>query len=190
MTALHETVSTLIHAKKQVAAETSLSVERSDVLSSPSQLLPEIASVRSDVTQKPMAQQVDILAAEDNETNRMFLDYVLNDLGFSFQIVNDGAEAVQAFKELRPKLMLMDISMPIKNGHEATLDIRAFERERGLEHTPIIAVTAHAMSGDREKCLSVGMNDFVAKPISIQSLTNVLSQYGLVNGASSSRKAG
>ena len=87
----------------------------------------------------------------------------------SFEIVGNGRLAFDAFRENRPRMILMDVSMPEMNGFEATAAIRHAEARSG-GHTPNIGVTAHALKGDRERCLEAGMDDYLSKPISPQAL--------------------
>ncbi|MDR7034176.1 response regulator [Mesorhizobium sp. BE184] len=108
---------------------------------------------------------VDILIAEDNEVNQMVFSQILNGLGLSYRIASNGRTTVEMHRALSPKLILMDVSMPEMNGYEATRAIRAAEEATGA-HTPIIGVTAHALKGDREKCMEAGMDDYLPKPIS------------------------
>ncbi len=115
------------------------------------------------------AATLDVLVAEDNEVNQIVFTQILQTTGWLFQIVNNGAEAVKAWQEHRPAVILMDVSMPVMNGHQATEKIRELERESG-SHTPIIGVTAHALETDRELCLKAGMDDYLSKPISPEIL--------------------
>lgn len=124
-------------------------------------------------------QSIDVLLAEDNEVNQLVFEQILNSLDVSFKVAADGVEAVELYKELSPNLILMDVSMPKMNGLEATTAIRDIEKTTGA-HTPIVGVTAHAISGDMEKCLDAGMDDYLPKPISPTTLkekvTNWLDQ--------------
>ncbi|MDX8537791.1 response regulator [Mesorhizobium abyssinicae] len=108
---------------------------------------------------------IDILIAEDNDVNQLVFGQILNGLGLSYRIAGNGRTAVEMYRALRPRLILMDVSMPEMNGYEATGAIRQIERQSG-NHTPIIGVTAHALKGDREKCIEAGMDDYLPKPIS------------------------
>jgi CheY-like chemotaxis protein len=83
----------------------------------------------------------------------------------------DGNEVIAKHTELRPRLILMDVSMPGRNGYEATALIRETEKAKG-RHTPIIGVTAHALKGDAERCIAAGMDDYVPKPVSPGMLTS------------------
>jgi len=112
---------------------------------------------------------LDVLVAEDNEVNQIVFTQILQTTGWLFQIVKNGAEAVNAWKEHDPAVILMDVSMPVMNGHQATRKIREMEQETGT-HTPIIGVTAHALESDRELCLQAGMDDYLSKPISPEAL--------------------
>jgi CheY-like chemotaxis protein len=112
---------------------------------------------------------LDVLVAEDNEVNQIVFTQILQSTGWLFQIVKNGAEAVEAWKEHEPAVILMDVSMPVMNGHQATQKIRELEKQSG-SHTPIIGVTAHALESDRELCIKAGMDDYLSKPISPEAL--------------------
>ncbi|MER8463846.1 PAS domain-containing protein [Mesorhizobium sp. M1396] len=113
--------------------------------------------------------RLDILVAEDNEVNQMVFTQILGETGFRFEIVGNGRKALDAFGRLNPCMILMDVSMPEMNGLEATAAIRRLEEETGT-HVPIVGVTAHALKGDRERCLEAGMDDYLPKPISPRAL--------------------
>ncbi|MCI5059850.1 MAG: ATP-binding protein [Alphaproteobacteria bacterium] len=118
-----------------------------------------------------------VLVAEDHLFNQDFIKRLLKRMGFkSFDIVENGKEAVEAFGENDYDLILMDCHMPEKNGYEATLEIREHQKENG-KTIPIIALTADAMKGTRKKCLDVGMNEYLSKPIDSTELQNVLSRW-------------
>jgi len=119
---------------------------------------------------------IDILIAEDNETNQTVLKMAFADTEYTFHIEENGKDAVEFFETHKPKLILMDVSMPVMNGLDATKAVRAIE-ETSDEHTPIIGVTAHALSGDMEKCLDAGMDDYLPKPISPNMLTNKIAEW-------------
>jgi len=113
---------------------------------------------------------LDVLIAEDNETNQVYIKYIMEELGFTFKIVPTGRAAVDYWRSYNPSIILMDISMPDMNGYEATEVIRADEKKYNKTRTPIIAVTAHTLSGDEEKCIEAGMDDYLSKPVSIEGL--------------------
>ncbi len=124
----------------------------------------------------PQESRLDILVAEDNEVNQIVIRQILEESGYSFKIVENGRLAVASYKVHRPRLILMDVSMPEMNGFEATIGIRELEQESGA-YTPIIGVTAHALKGDMEKCLDAGMDDYISKPISVSKLNEKLDKY-------------
>ncbi|WP_158284908.1 PAS domain-containing hybrid sensor histidine kinase/response regulator [Hoeflea marina] len=117
------------------------------------------------------AVRLDVLVAEDNEVNQIVFSQILEELGVTYRIVGNGEQAVSAWRSDRPALILMDVSMPVKNGHQAAAEIRQAETlDAGLGRTPVIGVTAHALTGDRERCLEAGMDDYLSKPISPEKL--------------------
>ncbi|MBY4629927.1 response regulator [Rhizobium croatiense] len=126
--------------------------------------------------QKRAAEFVDVLVAEDNEVNQIVFTQILQGTGLSFLVVNNGQEAVAAWESHTPRIIMMDVSMPVMNGHEATRTIR--EREKGQDQrVPIIGVTAHALESDREACLDAGMDDYMSKPISPELLEEKIRQW-------------
>jgi len=128
------------------------------------------------VPQKRAAEFVDVLVAEDNEVNQIVFTQILQGTGLSFLVVNNGEEAVEAWERHTPRLIMMDVSMPVMNGHQATMLIR--EKEQGQGHrVPIIGVTAHALESDRELCLDAGMDDYMSKPISPELLEDKIRQW-------------
>ena len=120
---------------------------------------------------------IDVLIAEDNEVNQMFIKYMMEDMELSFKIVPNGRLAVDKWKLLEPKIILMDISMPELNGFEATKAIRDLEASLNRARTPIIAITAHALNGDREDCLNNDMDDYISKPIAINRVREALMKW-------------
>jgi len=131
---------------------------------------PDKLSVLEPQPPKSEINVIDVLIAEDNETNQLFIRYVLEELNLRYKIVPNGALAIEKWQLLSPKVILMDISMPVMNGFDATTKIRAMETELGRPHTPIIALTAHALTTDKEKCLAAGMDDYMSKPIAVETL--------------------
>jgi signal transduction histidine kinase/ActR/RegA family two-component response regulator len=110
-----------------------------------------------------------ILIAEDNEINKKLAAAFLAKKGYDYLTASNGAEAVEVYEREDIDIILMDIQMPELNGFEATKIIRQKEKYNG-KHIPIIAMTAYAMTGDREKCLGAGMDDYISKPISANIL--------------------
>jgi CheY-like chemotaxis protein len=115
-----------------------------------------------------------ILIAEDDPTNQKIARIWLTRSGHSITIVPDGQSCVERFRSEKFDLVLMDISMPILRGVEATTEIRRYEIANCFPRTPIIAITASAMTGDRECFLASGMDDYVAKPYRPQELDVIL----------------
>ncbi len=113
-----------------------------------------------------------VLIVEDNKTNQMLLKIMLEELGIKTQIAHNGSEAVEMVQENSYDLILMDENMPVMNGMEATKKIRQLNIA-----TPIIAVTANALKGDREKFLQAGMDDYLSKPIDDQIFLSVLRKF-------------
>jgi two-component system, sensor histidine kinase and response regulator len=137
---------------------------------------PVPARLRS--TALPTAQRpLRILLAEDNAVNQKVAARLLEKLGHSVEIAVHGADALSAFTGGHFDLILMDVQMPLMNGYDATHAIRSAEAGTG-RHIPIIAMTAHAMKGDREICLSAGMDDYIGKPIHPQELLAALARWG------------
>jgi CheY-like chemotaxis protein len=105
-----------------------------------------------------------VLLAEDNPVNQKLAQVILKKRGFTVITAANGQEAVLAMEHHRFDLVLMDVQMPLMDGLDATRAIRRHERAMG-RHTPIVAMTAHAMQGDRDECLAAGMDDYVSKPV-------------------------
>ena len=112
-----------------------------------------------------------VLVVEDNETNQIMLNDYLQEQGFEVILANNGFEALAKAAETLPDLILMDIQMPEMHGLEATQRLRA---DPHFVSTPIIALTAKAMKGDREKCIEAGASDYVAKPVNPEQLLSLL----------------
>jgi CheY-like chemotaxis protein len=110
-----------------------------------------------------------ILLVEDNRVNQMLAVRLLEKRGHHVQVAGDGREALEKLKEADFDLVLMDVQMPVMGGFEATAAVREMEKGTG-RHIPIVALTARAMKGDRERCLAAGMDSYVAKPIHSEEL--------------------
>ena len=122
-------------------------------------------------------QQLDILVAEDNEVNQIVFRQILEETDLNFKIVENGRLALATCKVQKPRLILMDVSMPEMNGKEATIAIRKYEREKETKRTPIVGVTAHALKGDMEACIDAGMDDYLSKPVSPKKLSLKIEQW-------------
>ncbi|MFI5176852.1 MAG: response regulator, partial [Terriglobia bacterium] len=117
-----------------------------------------------------------ILVAEDNTVNQKLVARLLEKRGHKVKVVANGREAVESLDQDSFDLVLMDMQMPDMDGFEATTEVREREKKTG-HHTPIIALTAHAMKGDRERCLDAGMDGYLSKPIRAQELDDLLATY-------------
>jgi CheY-like chemotaxis protein/HPt (histidine-containing phosphotransfer) domain-containing protein len=117
-----------------------------------------------------------ILLAEDGLTNQKFAVGLLGTWGHEVTVASNGEEAIERWQSERFDAILMDIQMPLLNGLDATQRIRELEVGKG-QHTPIIAMTAHAMKGDRIRCLEAGMDDYVSKPVRKRDLYRALSVF-------------
>jgi two-component system, sensor histidine kinase and response regulator len=120
-------------------------------------------------------RRLHVLLAEDNQVNQLLATRVFEKLGHRVTIVNNGREALSAVQAGKFDLVAMDVQMPEMDGLDATTAIRAWETAAGT-HTPIMAMTAHAMKGDRERCLAAGMDGYISKPIRIQELEHAIAQ--------------
>jgi signal transduction histidine kinase/CheY-like chemotaxis protein len=118
-----------------------------------------------------------ILLAEDNEINRMVAVGILEGLGCAVDIACDGIQAAAMAVDRHYDLILMDCQMPEMDGFEATQQIRARQAEAGGARMPIVALTANAMTGDRERCLQAGMDDYLAKPFKKEALATILDKW-------------
>ena len=123
------------------------------------------------------APTLSILVAEDNRVNQKVITRMLQKLGHRVDVVADGLEAVNTLGRIAYDLVFMDCQMPGMDGFEATRAIRAGEAGTP-RHIPIVALTANAMQGDREQCLAAGMDDYVAKPVTKQTLAAALERWG------------
>lgn len=172
---LYETISKVVHRNDQATPKAGLNRVHSVGLAVPQAEKDdnEITSGSAGVTR---LRQIDIVVAEDNEINQLVMRELLDALGLSYRIADNGRAAVELFRMMHPRLVLMDVSMPEMNGFEATSAIRKMDAASSTR-TPIIGVTAHALKGDREKCLEAGMDDYLAKPVSSASLAETIRRW-------------
>jgi two-component system, sensor histidine kinase and response regulator len=124
---------------------------------------------------RPALRKLQVLVAEDNQVNQLVATRIFEKLGHQVTVVNNGREALAAVHAGKFDLIAMDVQMPEMDGLDATRAIRAVERAAGT-HIPIIAMTAHAMKGDRERCLAAGMDGYTSKPIRIRDLEQAIAQ--------------
>ncbi|MFE8071610.1 ATP-binding protein [Marinobacteraceae bacterium S3BR75-40.1] len=143
-------------------------------------LTPETTREEEDVSSEQATPQempkMRILLVEDNRVNQIVASGMLRKLGHDVELAENGERALVALKQRPFDMVLMDCQMPVMDGFEATRRIRG---EMNLKQIPIIAVTANVMRGDREQCLRAGMNDYITKPYSLDSLRQTLSRWAL-----------
>ncbi|HEY7543627.1 MAG TPA: response regulator, partial [Blastocatellia bacterium] len=133
----------------------------------------ENSKTRAGYSSQRSGRRLRVLLAEDNAVNQRLAFRLLEKRGHSVRVVADGREALESVEREHFDAILMDVQMPDINGLEATAAIREKERATG-RHTPVIAMTAHAIKGDRERCLRAGMDGYIAKPIRPDELFEVL----------------
>jgi len=119
----------------------------------------------------------DVLIAEDHEINQQLISALLDNRGVKYKFADNGNKAVELFKKEKFDLILMDINMPEKNGLDATIEIIEIEKEQGLIHTPITALTANVIEADKQKIMDIGADDYLYKPIDDKRLDEVLEKY-------------
>jgi len=144
-------------------------------------LFNQVADVVQEEESETLAKDVflkgKVLLVEDNKANQMLMEIFLEEMGLTSVLAVDGLKAYKIYQKEHFDLVLMDENMPVMNGMESTRKIREYEKEKDLPMTPIVAVTANALSGDKEKFLAAGMDDYVAKPIDVDKLKATLSRY-------------
>ncbi len=118
-----------------------------------------------------------LLLVEDNKTNQMLMGAIFKKMGVDYDLAEDGLLAVEAYRNHSYNLILMDENMPNMSGSEAARQIRELEAVGGKPHTPIVALTANAMKGDRERFLNAGMDDYLSKPLKIPELNRILKKF-------------
>jgi PAS domain S-box-containing protein len=133
------------------------------------------AAVRIRTTPSNRARR--ILVAEDNAINQRVATAILNNLGYRADVVANGRESIQALRSIPYDLVFMDCQMPEMNGYDAATRIRDPQSGVLNAKVPIVALTAHAMKGDREKCVAAGMDDYIAKPLQVAALKNMLEKW-------------
>jgi two-component system sensor histidine kinase/response regulator len=124
---------------------------------------------------RPGERTLQVLVAEDNQVNQFVATRIFEKLGHQVTVVSNGREALSAVQAGKFDLVVMDVQMPEMDGLDATTAIRAWEKTAGT-HIPIVAMTAHAMKGDRERCLAAGMDGYTSKPIRIRDLEQTIAQ--------------
>jgi CheY-like chemotaxis protein len=136
----------------------------------------------AEATWAAVSLQRRVLIAEDNVVNQLVTRRQVEKLGYRTDVVANGLEAIEALSRIRYDAVLMDCQMPEMDGFQATAHIREMEARHANSaeplHTPIIALTANALAGDRETCLSAGMDDYVSKPTDVETLRRLLDRWG------------
>jgi signal transduction histidine kinase/CheY-like chemotaxis protein len=133
-----------------------------------------ISEIKSDKKDLKTTLNGRILLVEDNKANQMFMKVLLKKMNLTFDIANDGLEAIIKFQEDHYDIILMDENMPNMSGIEATKRILEIEKENNLKHTPIIALTANALIGDRVRFIDAGMDEYLTKPVNYKEFHRVL----------------
>jgi CheY-like chemotaxis protein/nitrogen-specific signal transduction histidine kinase len=177
-------LSTIMADTDGKTAETPAAVAPPSASARPKEAAPSTHRAATPAAAKPAAAEhrLDILVAEDNEVNQLVFTQILAETNLSFEIVGNGELALAAYREMQPRMILMDVSMPKMSGLEATAAIRSLEAESG-GHVPIIGVTAHALKGDRERCIDAGMDDYLSKPISPKALLEKVARWSAEKSA-------
>ncbi|KAF3929835.1 hypothetical protein ABW20_dc0105424 [Dactylellina cionopaga] len=128
------------------------------------------------------SKSLNLLLAEDNVVNQKLAVKILEKYHHTVEVVENGLQAVDAVQKKRYDCVLMDVQMPVMGGFEATAKIREYERDYGLPRTPIVALTAHAMLGDREKCIQAQMDEYLSKPLKQNQLIQTISKCAALGG--------
>ncbi|MEA1979570.1 MAG: response regulator, partial [candidate division Zixibacteria bacterium] len=136
----------------------------------------EVSSTESDDLQSFVSTNKKILLVEDNKFNMILAKKLLDKEGFQVETAEDGQKAVECVEASSYDMIFMDVQMPVLNGYEATAKIRDMQKISG-EFIPIIAMTANALQGDKEKCLAAGMDDYISKPINVKKLKECILKY-------------
>ena len=143
-------------------------------------ILPALGN-RPTRTPSGYTRSLSILLAEDNDVNQKVAVRILEKFNHEVTVVENGLQAVQEVKHHRYDVVLMDVQMPVMGGFEATGNIRHYEKLNGLPRTPIIALTAHAMLGDRDKCIQAGMDDYLSKPLDSSRMVQTILKCSAMN---------
>ncbi|RPB08162.1 hypothetical protein P167DRAFT_494584 [Morchella conica CCBAS932] len=136
------------------------------------------------------SKSFNLLLAEDNIVNQKLAVKILEKYHHTVEVVENGLQALEAVKNKRYDVILMDVQMPVMGGFEATAKIREYEKEAGLSRTPIVALTAHAMLGDREKCIQAQMDEYLSKPLKQNTLIQVILKCATLGGPLLERGSG
>ena len=142
------------------------------------ELKDKVEDKKTDTVEKKSSDSLSVLVAEDNMINQKLIKVVLENMGVKVTLAFDGEQAYTAYENNTYDMVFMDIQMPIMGGVESTHKILAYEKEHNLTHVPIIALTANALPGDKEKYIAEGMDDYATKPLDIKALQKLITKYG------------
>ncbi len=177
-----------IYLLKPVRSDTLKAVLANAVTKKGTAVMPKPVDTTPTPTKSPL-NGTTILIAEDNKTNQLVLQTMLKTFEVDVITVENGQEALQYYVSRQPDLILMDMAMPLMDGLDATARIRELEAQNGRKRTPIIALTANAMSGDRDSCLNAGMDDYLSKPVIKSDLVATMEKWLVENPESGSDTA-
>ena len=139
--------------------------------------LPDTGQLRANLAAHKNGRGCSILLVEDNPINQKMVQVMLSRMGHHVDLANNGLEAVSAIREHRYDLIFMDVQMPEMDGFEATVQIRLLEGQE--YHTPIVAMTAHTMAGDAQRCFDAGMDDYLSKPLEREKISTMVEKWAL-----------
>lgn len=132
----------------------------------------------NDINNFSKKQNLKILVVEDDEINQLIAGHILNSINCDFELARDGDEAYKKATSNIYDLILMDCKLPYIDGFEATINIRNYENSiSNSKHTPIVALTSMVMTNDKQKCLDVGMNDYIAKPLKKEKILEAINKW-------------
>ena len=120
-----------------------------------------------------------LLLVEDNDLNRDMLSRRLDKMGYTVELAQNGRDGIERARSFKPDLVLMDINMPVMDGWEA---VKIMKSDPELQNIPVIALTAHAMTSDRDKADEIGFNDYATKPVDFPALVNMIEMWLHHNG--------
>ncbi|MEQ8767894.1 MAG: ATP-binding protein [Planctomycetota bacterium] len=165
------------HHCQETDAESIFPIRRARLKEQLTELLSKASTLASEARPSDDRSEVRVLVAEDNVVNLKVVSGFLGKLGCEIVVAQNGLEALDLFRRGSFDIVLMDCMMPEMDGLEATRQIRAFEKSKGRRATPIVALTAKAMPGDREACSVVGMNDYLTKPVRKDELSQMIHRW-------------
>ncbi len=137
----------------------------------------KVENKKTETGEKKSFNSLSVLVAEDNMINQKLIKVVLENLGLKVTLASDGEQAYKAYENNKYDMVFMDIQMPVMGGVESTHKILAYEKEHNLTHVPIIALTANALAGDKDKYISAGMDDYATKPLDVKALEKLITKY-------------